>query len=139
MTEYKKIFKRIPKVLRLPLMGLVVFSVLLIGGVVFLEVKLHKATVAAVTAQDKIQSVIHDVDMVVILPKNETPTVATIADPEKLKGQPFFAQAEIGDQILIYQIAKKAILWRPSVKKVVEISLLSGAVPTDNSSSTTKK
>jgi len=53
-----------------------------------------------------------------------TPTVATVLDKEKLKDQVFFKNAENGDKILVYMDAKKAILYRPSTDKIIEISPL---------------
>lgn len=55
------------------------------------------------------------------LPKDETPSVATVEDKDKLKDQPFFASAEKGDRLLIYQGAKKAIIYRESTDKVINV------------------
>jgi hypothetical protein len=61
------------------------------------------------------------------LPAGEQPTLATVTDQEKLKGQNFFAHAQNGDKLLVYTKAKKAILFRPSIGKVIEVSnLVSG-------------
>ncbi|MEK7124690.1 MAG: hypothetical protein AAB877_03375 [Patescibacteria group bacterium] len=73
-------------------------------------------------AQQEIQSLIEKVGKLVVLPEGETPTVATVADPEKLKDQPFFANAKKGDKVLIYTNAKKAILYDPVNNKIVEIA-----------------
>ncbi len=60
------------------------------------------------------------VGRLMVLP-NETPSTATVLDKEKLKGQAFFTNAENGDKILIYSTAKKAILYRPSTDKIIEV------------------
>lgn len=56
------------------------------------------------------------------LPKDETPTVATILDKDKLKDQPFFVGAENEDVLLAYTAAAmKAILYRPSTNKIINV------------------
>lgn len=56
------------------------------------------------------------------LPKDEEPTMATVVDREKLQDQEFFHSAENGDKVLIYANARKAILYRPSSKKIIEVA-----------------
>lgn len=52
---------------------------------------------------------------------DETPVIATVTDKDNLKSQQaFFAQAENGDKLIVFQEAKKAILFRPSIGKIVE-------------------
>ncbi len=58
------------------------------------------------------------------LPKDEQPTVATVSDVSKLSNQTFFANAQNGDRVLIYSKAKKAILYRPSEDKIINIAPL---------------
>lgn len=58
------------------------------------------------------------------LPKDETPTLATVTDPSKLKDQAFFANAKAEDIVLIYPNAKKAYLYRPLTNKIIEIAPL---------------
>jgi len=55
----------------------------------------------------------------------EIPTVATVTDKKLLADQVFFQKAEDGDKLLIFANANLAILYRPSIKKIVEISQIS--------------
>lgn len=57
-----------------------------------------------------------------VLPKDETPTVATVTDAEKLQNQPFFASAANGDKILIFPNANRAILYRPGIEKIIDVA-----------------
>lgn len=54
------------------------------------------------------------------LPADEAPTLATVKDAEKLRGQSFFEQAQDGDKVLIYPKYGKAVMYRPSTKKVIK-------------------
>lgn len=62
------------------------------------------------------------VGKLMVLPTDETPTLATVSDPEKLKDQPFFAKAQKGDKVLIYANSQKAILYNPNTNKIVEVA-----------------
>jgi hypothetical protein len=73
-------------------------------------------------AAKEVTSLVDEVSKIVILPEGETPTVATVSDAAALKSQAFFAQALKGDKVLIYTKAGKAVLYRPSVGKIVEVS-----------------
>jgi hypothetical protein len=59
-----------------------------------------------------------------MLPQDETPTYGTVADKNKVKDQAFFAKAENGDEILIYEKARLTILYRSSINKIVNVGPL---------------
>jgi hypothetical protein len=59
------------------------------------------------------------------LPQDETPSIATVIDKDKLKDQPFFKDCENGDKVLIYTKNQRAILYRPSSNKVIDVTQLS--------------
>lgn len=74
-----------------------------------------------VTKQETIW-ILEKINKLVDLPQDETPTVATVLDKEKLKDQDFFKKAENGDKVIVYMKAKKAVLYRPNTNKVIEIA-----------------
>lgn len=71
--------------------------------------------------QAETDKLISEVGKLIALPSDEKPTVATITDIDKLRDQPFFANARNGDRVLIYTNAKKAFLYRPSEKRILEV------------------
>ncbi len=73
-------------------------------------------------ARAETSQLIATVGRLVELPANETPTLATVSDASKLKSQSFFANAQNGDRVLIYTQSKRAILYRPSTNKIIEIA-----------------
>lgn len=60
----------------------------------------------------------------IVLPKDEVPTVATVLNADQLRQQPFFQNALNGDKVLIYSLAKVAVLYRPSEDRIIEKSKL---------------
>lgn len=72
-------------------------------------------------AQAETNRLVGEVSRLLVLPQ-ETPTVATITDIDKLKDQAFFANAKNGDKVLIFTGAKKAVLYDPVAKKIIEVA-----------------
>jgi hypothetical protein len=75
-------------------------------------------------AQAEMQALVAKVGKLIDLPTGENPTVATITDPDKLKDQPFFANAKSGHKVLIYPNARKAFLYDESRNRLVEVAPL---------------
>lgn len=75
-------------------------------------------------AQTESEKLLARVSKITLLPSGETPTIATISDPEKLKSQPFFNEAQTGDKVLIYTNARKAYIYRPSINRIISIAPL---------------
>ena len=76
-----------------------------------------------------IQKIVSEVSKHIVLPETETPTMAMVSDLSKLKGQPFFERTELGDIVLIYGTSRRAVLWRPSAQKIIEVSAINISVP----------
>lgn len=72
--------------------------------------------------KEKIEALVLKVEKLIDLPQGETPTLAEITNTENLKSQPFFAKAKVGDQVLLYTVARKAYLYDPKAHIVVEVA-----------------
>lgn len=79
-------------------------------------------TMLGKAAGEEVKRLVAEVGKLIDLPEKETPTVATVTDIEKLKSQAFFAKAKNGDKVLIYTNAKKAILYDPAAKKIIDVA-----------------
>lgn len=77
------------------------------------------------------------VEKLMNVPEKEVPTIATVTDKTKLKSQPFFKAAENGDKVLIYASIKKAILYRPSSNKIIDVTPVNTETLDKNNSGTT--
>ena len=105
---------------------LLVLAPLLVGGLLVWGIAKQKPELlglpkGSVEVQTENQLLIDEVGKLIALPTDEKPTIATITDVEKVKDQVFFRNAQNGDKVLIYVNAKKAILYRQSQKKVIEV------------------
>ncbi|MDL2363066.1 MAG: hypothetical protein QFB86_01640 [Patescibacteria group bacterium] len=75
----------------------------------------------AVSEQQTLDTV-QRVGKLILLPKDQTPTVATVKHADQLKNQAFFKQAKDGDKVLVYSKTKQAILYRPSTNQLIAVS-----------------
>jgi hypothetical protein len=74
----------------------------------------------AILARQQQQELMNKIGDLIELPKNETPTIADVTDVEQARKQDqFYQDAQNGDKVLFYVKAGKAILYRPSTKKVI--------------------
>lgn len=101
---------------------IVVLIVTLSGGAVIYVQNLRKGpNLDTVTVMTNVLS------KHLILPKNEQPIIATVTDKSALK-TPFLREADDGDKIIIYEKARRVIIYRPSADRIVDI----GPVELDN-------
>ncbi len=75
-------------------------------------------------SKEETENLVKEVGEIIALPEGEIPTLATVTDLETVKDQTFFARAQNGDRVLIYSSAKKAYLYRPSEKKIIEVGVV---------------
>ncbi|MEJ0053950.1 MAG: hypothetical protein WDN10_04490 [bacterium] len=78
----------------------------------------------AVVARAEDAKVIQELSKVMVVPNDPSPVIATVSDKSKLADQPFFAQAQNGDQVIIFPVSMKAVLYRPSARKIIDIAPL---------------
>lgn len=102
---------------------LVVLLVLMTGISAYLYNKSSKLSADPnIQAEEEVAKLVERVGKLILLPENETPTMATVSDPELLKDQPFFSKARVGDKVLLYQKSKKAYLYDPKSNKLLEVA-----------------
>lgn len=94
---------------------LIVLVFLFLFGQQFL--KSFKANKNVLTSSQVLEAV----NKLIVLPTEETPVIKTVTTLEELNYQPFFMNAEVGDQFVLYEKAKRAILYRPSANKIIQI------------------
>ena len=91
----------------------------------------------AALAEREVANIVTQVGKIIDLPSGENPQVLTVSDKSKLKGQTFFSKSQNGDKVLLYEKNRKAILFRPSTGKIIEISTIASSVQTTPSVSPT--
>jgi hypothetical protein len=72
------------------------------------------------------KKILKQISAKIVLP-DEVPTFATVADKAKLEDQPFFKNSENGDKVLIFTNSGRVVLYRPSIKKIIDISTVTVA------------
>ncbi len=118
--DFKKTFQKIPKV------ALKIVGVLLLAVVAFLVYRYRLK--AGINESMNAQAVEKRINVFMDLPTDEEPVFATVSDVEKINSQKFFAKAQNGDKVLVYNKNKKAILYRWSTNKLIEVSTLADSV-----------
>ncbi len=101
----------------------VALLILLLGVLSFIAWNFYskaKQNDTPILTDDK-ATIIQNIGNHVTLPVGEEPVFATVTDPLKLADQPFFLSAETGDKVLVFPKAKKAILYRPSTDRIIEM------------------
>lgn len=102
-------------------LGVIVAVAVLGFGVLKIYQNAHRSPVSEQKA------IIAKVSKLLVLPSGEEPALATITDTKKLTNNAFLAKAKNGDKVLLYAKNQKAIIYRPSLNKIVDIGpILSG-------------
>lgn len=75
--------------------------------------------------KEKLRIATAEVGRLIILPKNEQPTLASVVDKAKLNDKFLSTHAETGDQVLIYAKNHMVIIYRPSINKIAAVGTVS--------------
>lgn len=123
-SAYKMIKNKKKK--KIALIILHIILILLLGASIYASITYYKKYTQLVKspdslAKEEVKNITREVGKLYNLPPDEEPTVATVLDKDKLKDQDFFKNTENGDKVIVYAKAKKAILYRPSTNKLVEV------------------
>lgn len=70
----------------------------------------------------------------VVLPEGETPALLTVTDSSALTTA-FLKQTKNDDKVLVYQKNKKAIIYRPSVDRIIDVGPVSIDTPKNGAAS----
>lgn len=107
---------RIVRILAVVVAVLLFLFVLVVAGYFYVQ---YREAKKPIKSED--EKILTALNKVVQLP-DEIPTIATVTNKEKLPDQTFFKQAEDGDKVFIFTQAQRAILYRPSSGKVIDIA-----------------
>ncbi len=92
-----------------------------------------------VQSAEEIKNLKEEIGKIFELPMDEEPTLATVTDREKLAEQPFFQKAENGDKVLIYSNSGRAVLYRPSQKKIIDVTAVNVTKPVETAPATSSE
>lgn len=131
----------------IPIIAIIAVLALAVAGFSFYQYQKAQKEIGSLksdpnVAQAKIQQenkkLIEKVSKLIELPTTEQPTIATVTDITKLKDEPFFARAKNGDKAIVYNIAQKIFLYRPSENKIIDVAPITvGPPPSSTQSATT--
>lgn len=121
----------------------VVVVVLAVTTVVFhndktsLQKQVNSSSASSSSTTKETKAIVSKVSKLMELPNNETPTIVQVTNATQAKKEsPFFAEAQKGDDALLYIKNGEAILYRPSTNKVIKVAPITYN-PASSTSSTT--
>jgi len=107
--------------------AIVIITCLIVAGLISIIViqyqqlrNLHQGSDSVATNQQDVQRLVAKVSQLTQLPQEE-PYVATIQNIDEIQNQAFFSFAKNGDKVLIFPAAKKAVIYRESDHKLINM------------------
>ena len=93
MIELLKQFGRLQRATGSWFGVLLLLTIILLGSTGVLGWQVYEMKKPGLSAEASVQKLVAEVSKAMILPQDELPTVAKVADASQLSDQPFFAQA----------------------------------------------
>lgn len=121
-----------------------IFVVVVLGATYYFKFRVSSNTTeeafalptpGSAKATQDLNETLSAIDKLMELPKGDQPSLATVADKDQLKDEPFFDPSQNGDKVVIFPKAQLAILYRPSSNKIVSVSPIS-STPQNNTPTT---
>jgi len=101
--------------------------------IIVIRVITSGGTISSKLTEKDVELVQEKVSSLLTVPQDEKPIVAIVDNPEQLKKeQPFYANVEAGDILVIYASTRQAILYRQSNHKIINSGVLQIIPPTLN-------
>lgn len=110
-------------------MTVVVVAVVVIGAAGYFWWQSSQVGDPQAAAEQEARELVARVSELIVLPEGEDPVIATVADPARLQDTPFFEKAKVGDKVLIYNSARKAVLYDPAAHRILEVAPLNIGQP----------
>lgn len=133
-TEHVK-KKKLPKV-NYQLLAFAVLALVALAGIGYLYNENQKLRndpkVLEQAKAKKNQEMLARLGKIYSVPTDETPAIWTVDNKENLKNNPFFKDAEVGDYLIVFAKAKKAVIYRDAANKVINsgpIAIASDGTP----------
>ncbi len=117
--------------------GISLVALIAIGLGAYFYYQLHNLKVnEELTLTKEAEDLLSSVAKLYLIPTGEEPTIATVSDPNALRGQSFFTASQKGDKVLIFTKAGKAVLYRPSINKIIETAPINNSSTNQNATQT---
>lgn len=102
--------------------AIIIMAVIIGGGYYQFQKKNSVPSEGGKLSSNEIENLLEEVGENFLLPIGETPDIATVTDVTKLENNAFYRNAKNGDKVLIFKSIKEAILYRPSIQKIIAVA-----------------
>ena len=100
--------------------------VVVAGGSAYLVAQKQQNASRAQDSRTQVRQLMAAVGTLIDLPSEE-PSVTVVTDTEELRKQSYFADVTEGDQVLVFDASRKAIIYNPTEHKIVKVMDLQAA------------